>query len=1404
MVPAGSVKWVVLGVLLLALAARAAEIPEQYGRFWEKSEGEFPCILSLPLLNIEKAAVMDPAAAARLELPASFSGVRERLKFAGASAGAARENSKTYIGIRLPFYLGMSDDVFLNEDGNAYWRLAARTQCRVVTALNIWECSALRNAEEQACRAMGDSADALAAASYASNDARDAAAARVAELGRMGADYENYSGPARGAYFSAKEALDVDATSLWDSRNVLMGYDGQKPRFAAAYVSSCDVKNSFENGSAGFERPDSYAAAMSLMAGRDENLVTGWAAIYRQVDSAISGMEAECNGSGKAAEEGYGAADANLKALENDGYHLITAELISNFSGAPAGAIGGSFGAAPPDERVAGARALLDAARADIADARRLRRADYEEDCLARAIERNQHALASIAAADAAAAEAESEVQEVAAAAEGLFGRKMGEARNAIDLFSTNSSGGARLKANAERDCSRAAELVEAAGSRNSGERLVALAKGLGMLCSSLLWLSDANRSIEERRDGANDSFERLEGVLARAERDGVDVSFEKEWLSIARQGLAGATAEDLAYFKEEAGRLEDAAYAKAAAQFGYLSSQMAQLDAEIAAIRGYRSILGSAAGLEESFRAFDKLKRDYAGGGAIDPRKALGSYRAIAEKLDGISQEIESSKARMVQEMMEKGARVEVLWEGEPVLDEEMTPSVSVRLANELPFGTNSSLSVSVSGEFPSGLSAVSKDAAIFSVEAGEKKMTAHFTSVSANTAYAISLKGAGEVPARSVGRQQSRVISLSEQELRGSAALEFEALRDLGRLRIPLKLPDGANAVSAEMENGRVAGVADEGVAAERVREGRGSVTVIYSIPNPYSIVQGAAQARRIDNYTARISYNITVFSRALDLENVPVGLFIANASGEGGVSARGLEGAGMRNFGQQQLEGGVAVSWSIARLAKGESASYEVSYEISDPADYAESLYSQVSSLISSLDESGLVPEARLGALRETLSSARSLLDEKKYMRGIAELQDLEAAAEQALRDSEIQEDAKGEYENELASFSDEKNALERLYGQFVSAGLGEEARAIRDSLDEAEGYADDAGSLAREPDYPAASERIASARGMLQIDLSRLLNARVESLSERLTVLGKRQGALSLLGGNAEATSPDPLPGLGAALSSSDYSGFAGQYSEAVREASAEESRLGAEFAGLVPEYENHSRAASGLEDAFESNLELFAKSSTLTLEGRSGAAAVSPLRNSTLERNARNDLGEIGRISSLLSNFSKSPEKARFLEANAAKLAGIGADIARLNQTSASLADASRSYFGLANSSFSEAGMRLEQAKAILPEGTQYSSELQNLTAALGDAEAALAAGRYADAAVLSERVRAGATRLVNAASQVEQKQEGETGSQFQLAYLLLPLLFFLGLGYVFLKRKPEKKQEARAIKKLDF
>lgn len=1391
MVSANSARWL-LAALLLAGAACAtsgstasSSIPESYNKFWQSTAqiNEFPCLLNLPLLSIGKVREMDKQAVARLELPPGFSGVRQRLETASEKMNATRKDAEHYeLGIKTLLY----------KDGNHYQLEAGDCLDGFYFLNNFISCAILvPAAESQACNAMDDSVEALQAAAYASNDAREAAGSRLEALGRMGADYGSYSGPEKGAYFTAKEALQADFSSINDSMGVQMGYSEQKPRFAAAVISSGSVKRSFAAGTARFSRPDDYAAAMNLMAGRDENLVTGWAAVCWNIDSAISGMEAAWNESEGAAQDEYSDADSGVSALEGDGCSLITAELISNFSEAATGPIRGSFNAAPPDERVAGARELLREARAGIADARRLSNAEYEEDYLARAIEKNQQARTSIAAAKSAAEEAKAEVQEIIPAADGLYERKRGDVRNAIDSFSTETPGSARLKANAERDYSAAVQLAETGRGGNSGKHLVGLAAALKKLESAGLWLSDENSSLESRRDAARDELERLKGILERAKNDGIDVSSEEEWLAHAKQGLESATAEDLENLREKAQLAEREICAKAAAQFGHLDGQISTLGETISAIRSYRAILGSASELEASFREFDGLKRNYASGGKLVPEKALGHYLEISEKLDEISQKVESSKAKMIQEMMEKTASHEVNWEGEPTLDEEMQASVSVRFANELPFGTNSSLSASISGDFPSGISVISKDGAIFSVDSSGQKITAYFTSVSANSIYSISLKGRGEEPARSIGRQQGRVISLSERELAGTELLEFEALRDLDLLKIPMELPEGAGRLSAEMENGRVAGVVNSGgtaeITAERVRKGRGSVILSYRIASPYSIAQGPAIARNIDNLTARVSYNLTVTSR-LDLESIPVSLFIQNATGEDGVSVRGLGSASLRNLEQQASEGGIAVSWAIPSLAKGESATYEVSYEISDPGEYAGWLYSQASTLIDSLDGTGLIPEARLEALRGRLSSARSLLDEEKYLRAISELQGLMGDARAAARDAQIQGDARAAYGDELAQFREEEAALEGLHSGLSSAGLAEEARRVRNALDDADEYENEACDSARELDYAAASEKISAAREALQVDLSGLLSSRVESFSRTISLLERRGRALSLLG--KETSTGDfqnELSGIRSSISEADYSSAAGRFADLNRSISAKGSEINSGFSLLVPEFEGYARETSSLKTEFESNLDEFSKSSD----------------NETLLRQARKDLEKLGVLDSLLSNFSRSAEKPKFLEANAEKLAGVGAEIERINSTSASLAQAAQAYSELASSSFSEASLKLEQAKKILPVSEQYASQLQNLTSLLSDAESALSAGKYADAAVLSEKVRAGAARLINAASQVEQKQEG-AGFSFQPAYLLLPLLFFLGLGYIFLKKKPEKKHEPKQIKRLEF
>ncbi len=1360
--------WALLALVLMAQLQAAAgsdgrNMPTDYYAFWEgKDLSELTCLSNLPLLQLNKAYGMDELTGtiAGKEASAEFDTSLRHAREAGYELEYAKGNSTFYcpiFGYAMPLYTSQGIALF--------------DTCMVTMPPGFYSGMEMV-AELTACEGMEHSQRAITLSSHAANDARAVALGRLDELRMMGAGCLGYSGAGRAAYDQASKLAALDSPPL--DAPIEWHYENQTQRHAAALIEAYDVECAFENGSARFNDADAFPKSIALMVGGNENLVTGWIAADARISDAITNMWGEYNASHLAYHSEKQAAEARYSALKDDGYPLIDSALVSRLADAAPGEFYGVEDAGPPAERLEGAHANLSAAEA-LFFGSELSRASGQECYLSYAINMLNDARTHIEDANGSMAEIEDEVGGMTQSASEACDSRLNEVAALIAGYSTNSSAAAMVKQQAQGELETERGLLASAPQLRTGEKLVRYANVLELAASTKLLLSDENRSIAERRGDANASLQHLCGLAERAESDGLDVEPEKEFCISAAERLALGTPEDFFSIKLESEKLADGIYDKARMRFGYLDARITDLREVASAIRAYASVLQGAGAFSDQCAELESLDRDYCGGGGLEPEKALGHYREIESHILSLEAEFETAKAQLVKEMMEKTAKVEEVAGAQAVVDEPSNESVRIMLSNPLPFGTNSSISISVPiGGAASActLSPASRSGEIFAAALNGDSAELAFSSVAAGGSYEADFEGECAPVVISEGGAVTKILSLSPEALDAETTLKLRAKRDVEQLQVAVRIIGAPPEISGDadgalLESARAAGSGSAEAILSQVSEGALSVTLRYSVPDPYSIESGAHEVENVTNRTSRVTFTVTATSNGLELADVPVQVPLYNASvRQADIIIRPLGSAKIGSFSAAAMPGGTLVSWKVKRLAAGGSEAFELAYEFDDVEGYARSLLAQAHERLDGL-ESALGSNA-LEKLRAKLSEAEQLVGEGKFNDAIATLQDLNSMMDAAFSDAQKAAEESSSFGSRLAEFGVQKDETASISSKLGAAGFDAQAEMLDSAISKADGLARRASTRAENGDYAGAGSLLTDADDELDGKAEEAVSSAISSLAGNCSGESLSNARRALSAGNLEAAityAAEAKAGLDAAQ----------------KEADDARSQLAAGLDLQVAGFDSLKRRAN-------SSFGSFALATTLTVGRAAQDSEVKQLSNQTLGSELSGAKAELESLSAFFSAF-RSGDKKAFILKHEADAEGVAERLEALNRT-ISLADsATLSYKEAAESSRDEAGSRLEQVKKIAPTSEQYSGVIANLTSALGMADSALLEKRYADALVLSERANAGCANLLSAVSEVEQTNGGGT----PLWLFALPLLGFAALGFLYFRKKPEQK-----------
>ena len=1355
---------VVFLAALAVLATAESAYPPHYERFWEGAPFySMLCADNLPLLNLEEARPMQSYELDRLS---AIGGSGSALRFAsdaGKELGAAKEESTLSIfGIgRFPLY---EDYVYAGIAAGSVFAPNPLLSVPESCLLDYFSIPNLcHEVKRAACAGMERSTKAITLASFAAEDARNAAYGEAQELEVMGAGCQGYSGTEGAVLANAYSSLN------------------RSERFTESAGSAQMVSEAFARGGARFSDADAYSSAMNSIIG-GEGVVAEWSGITSSLRTAQQSMRASFNASLESYKLERKTAEAELSRLRREGYERIDYAVFAGGSGEARG----SLHANSPREELRQADAMLREAGYLAAEAGSLSKAGGRMCHLSDALLRLQDAGRKVGEARISIAETEQEADDWLDGFESSASARLRSARSQLYSFNATAPGAAGLKSRAQAELDKAEGLLDGARYADAGEKALKLEDAIGHIGSAESLLSSENAGRSELLALANSSVSRLESAIGLAEKDGIGCQLEKEFVSLAVESLPFATAEDSALLDSQARALEDGIYAKAKLKFGYLGEELASLSGSLGAVRAYAAVAGNPSQLKEAIDSVEEIRRDFCSGDEIDAHLALGNYGKIAQQLADAEDAFSSGKDGLIQGALTMSARVSCGLIGQAVLDEPVAQQAHVSFENPYPFGSSGAVRV----EIPNSCgfaSASSKGSGFTSIYADERTITAMLEEVGANAAYSAYITGPGEVIARTTGNS-TEMVSLGPEEAGFVAAIQFNSAKGLDALTARFRPGVPPSYFSASAENAAVLSTRNGGDGLEvllgRVSEGAGSVSLRYAVSNPFSIGQENWEVERTGNTTFNACFDAVVRAK-IQLPQIPASVALHNVTAGSDFSIT-REGEPV-DFEASQAANGLELSWQASE------GSYRICFSFQNAGAYANSLLSDAEERLQMLESTGQLLPEELDGLSNSLQEARSLVSSKKNADAVRALQEFFAKAGLYERAAGARLGQRNSFSEAQGEWNAESESADGIVSALASAGIGS---GFPSCVSRAGSIADSAEELAAQGNFAeAGQEQLEALDALRSCDASKQVSEKLDALEGRKSALESESAALARFSIAKPAGLADAESALADARAQLSTSNIVAAVRSAVAAGSLLENAstvIERGYASVEANLTSEAEQFKLLKPRAEKAMAAFEKAAVPSEAAPSGSAARG-LGGSGLLENAT---GQLGQLSSFFAAFSASSSKRDFIAANAESAAVSGRGLAELNSSAAMLANSTSAYERLANELLGEALLKVSQAQAILPESSQYSKAISDANESASLAKEAFGDARFADSIIASEKAIAGCSRLLSAASQVEQAGAG-SGFSLQPVHLLLPGLL-LALGFVYFKGK-EKKPELRKI-----
>ncbi|MEM4390058.1 MAG: hypothetical protein QXG98_05345 [Candidatus Micrarchaeia archaeon] len=1191
------------------------------------------------------------------------------------------------------------------------------------------------------------------------------------QLDRMGADSVNYSGKAKPAYAKVGDIITLAHIDMPEGR-----YDD----FARAHASARGLAKRIQ---ALYVRIPSGSEFAALPIYDDAINAFGEAflaavRLHEELSDAIEAMEGEYREKEMDVSSAFARMSRRLRMMEEERYELIDERVVRFFLQPSERA---SATLPTPKESLASAAWLFEEARGEASDAGRLHSSPSIEDYVALAIAKLDVAALRLKQAERVAGEAEELASRLATNAAALVERERATTREAIADFQPTSQAEADNKANASALLAEAESQIERARSARLGERLASYMQAVLKLRMARAEVGRSAVLTASAREDAESAVAELERIASLAEKDGLDVSAEKEFISTARALIPLVEPVRLADIIAQANSMREALLAQSGRMFGGLNERWLALRSLLARLA--EQLVES--GLEGYQRELLDMEARYFSDGRFDLRKAMGHYHEIRRELEAIELAVDRQKATALAAYLKAHAQETILFDETPAVGKPTQLTVVVEIENGLEIGHDGLLRIEVPVSIPLGRPA-EKSPEISDVAYANGKLTIAFATVAPGGRYRVLFRE--RTALATDGGSSESVESVSQYALRKRAVQRFDALMELPALRLERALATSPLYFEA-FHNGmeaKASVVADDGVRGEvvleRVRKGRGEVVLRYAYANPYTV------SRR--NYNViqtqggvRVLFE-TVVDSAFELDSAPVQVLEpANASVLAtSAVVLGLGECAPKNIRAQNTAVGFILSWDAGALRKGERCVFAVAYEIGNLQAYAQAKADALAGAVGNFSQ-----------YASRLREAQALIGQGKYAEAAVRLEELE----RALANASISP-SRSAVERQLARLREERAKLNESRGILAEGGRLGEALVIEGMLQESEADEALARSYLEQGKYELAARN--AARALAKLDAEAVQRGLLSWRNEIGRMLANVKSALAALkpladlpDARAEAERAEALiEDAGRQMAAREWAMAARALRDAEAAASGAMRSVKVTAEGIYDDTVAQREAFEGIRRAFAEAVSGLERALKVTVDisryksGRLSAgfdAPVAKAHGNTDERTLEYFFQHMG------------ANKTKFVLENALAIKNARETLARLNTTRERFEDELTSLRRRAQASLNAALTAIDELERRA-DNEQAQKEAIYLRSQAKIAKEALSDGRYSDASMIASYI------LERARSQLPATQAAPGLALSTETWIAAVSLVILAvLAYLFLSGNRPAEPEHRVLRR---
>jgi hypothetical protein len=843
------------------------------------------------------------------------------------------------------------------------------------------------------------------------------------------------------------------------------------------------------------------------------------------------------------------------------------------------------------------------------------------------------------------------------------------------------------------------------------------------------------------------DSFEKF---LAAAEKDGIDVEFEKSWLADARAILAHSNSSlAMEQAASVALALREGIISRLEAKYSGLNSRYARLE----------SIVYSARQADAGYLAqFDSLQAKFISG-RLDVASNAGSLLEISKRIDELESQVEKSAPKALSKILSMNARATAII-SPPAIGQESEYQIHVYAKNPSLLESSSPVSFSVEADLPIYSADFKSGDALLDAYPSAGKSVLAVPSVGAGQEFHFVF-GKREIPAKASAT--ARLCQVATQEsAEEKVQLSFFASRDLDELEAGLEAPQ--RALTAKVQHAgktydaRVSWASGVPYAQGKiygVQKGANTAVFLFSVQNPFYISIENRTTQYLGQGRAKVSYIAKAYGQALECSLAEASLLEPYSS----VQAFEVLPLGSWKIARKeavQASASTLLFFSFSPLEKREQA-FAVSFIIENASqalsEAIENAYLAAEFFNRTGDAAAIEEAKRLAQLNRTDEALSILAGLQKSQSGLS-AQDYSAFLSENSSAGEA-----------LASAA---SAVEKLKAE----GLAEQAAKLAAILGELENKAASAASYAQLGKYKSAADSLRAGIAQFRSSLSSLAWKSSLDAAESYAAARKK----------AKETSQEKLSEIESLVVLSQN-----QYSSGDHIASFISSSLAfARISDLQRLSEKSEEEAKKSLQAIAGEFALAKKQAELALEGYS--SQYSALASQTKAKLPITPT----EAQKAIADAQRGMEKALSAKEASSSLSAANSSLQSLLEVSGKIGKAMEWLKGTANSS-------LEMAKIALLEARQKSSqddasEISSIEQEVKRAEEMLANSLYADSLSSSSRAQ-------SAASQFIQKKAGEGKFDGKAAALGIASVFFIAAAaYYFWSSQKEGKPKKEVPK----